>query len=333
VAKKAFVAVGAAVLAVVLVVAGVAGYLYGTYHLDAEAPPTGGPSAVWLGHAWAGEAHSPAQYRALASELSSAGISDVFVHVGPLEGDGTIPPPRYSNGAALLVSLHRLDPRVRVQAWVGQLVAPDGPLELGDAAVRARIEATVSQLLRLGFDGVHYDLEPIISGNGSFVALLDATSALTRKDHRLLSVSAPPSDPTPVGFLLDRIDSGYQPWSLDYYRAVAARVDQIAVLTYGRGFPTAWAYGSYVRAVTHQLLSAVPRGPTFLIGLPTYDVVDWGVFHHAETLEAGLRGIREAVASLPRDQATRAGVAIYAEWTTDQAQWQAFREGWLRPTR
>jgi hypothetical protein len=321
--------VGCAVVVAVLVVVGVGGYLYATYHLDAEAPPPGGPSAVWLGQAWAGETHSAAQYRALADELSSARIGDVFVHVGPLDGDGTIPPERYRNGHALLVSLHRLEPRLRVQAWVGQLVAPDGPLQLEEPSVRARIEATASQLLGVGFDGIHYDLEPIISGNSSFVALLDATSALTRKDHRLLSVSAPPSDPTPVGFLIDRIDSGYRPWTLDYYRTVAARVNQIAVLTYGHGFPTDWAYGSYVRAVTHQLLSAIPRGPTILIGLPTYDVVDWGVFHHAETLQAGLRGIREAVASLPRDEAARAGVAIYAEWTTDQAEWRTFREGWL----
>lgn len=331
--KRTILAVGIAVGVVVLAVAGVAGYLYATYHLDAEVAPTGGPSALWLGQAWAGQAHSKAQYRALADELSSARIGNVFVHVGPLDGDGALAPERYGNAVAMLASLHRLDPPVRVQAWVGQLVAPDGPLELGDPAVRARIEATASKLLGLGFDGIHYDLEPIISGNRSFVALLDATSSLTRKDHRLLSVSAPPTDPTPVGFLLDRLDRGYRPWTLAYYRTVAARVDQIAVLTYGHAFPTSWAYGSYVRAVTHQLLSAVSRGPTLLIGLPTYDVVDWGVLHHAETLQAGLRGIREGIAGLPRDQVLRTGVAIYAEWTTDQAQWKAFRQGWLRPTR
>lgn len=325
-------AVGVAVVVVVLAVAGVGAYLYVTYHVDAEAAPPGGPSALWLSQAWAGQAHSRAQYQALAHQLSSARIGNVFVHVGPLDGDGALAPERYSNASALVVSLHRLDPLVRIQAWVGQLVAPDGPLQLGDSAVRGRIEATASQLLGVGFDGIHYDLEPIVSGNRSFVALLDATSVLTRRDHRLLSVSAPPSDPTPVGFLLERLDSGYQPWTLGYYRVVAARVDQIAVLTYGHGLPTAWAYGSYVRALTHQLVSAIPRGPTMLIGLPTYDVVDWGVFHHAETLQAGLRGIREGIATLPRDEAERTGVAIYAGWTTDQAQWKAFREGWLRPT-
>jgi hypothetical protein len=327
--KRALVVVGCVVLLAVVAAAGVTLYLYATYHLDAEAPPPGGPSGLWLGHSWVGESHSAPQYRALADELSSARIGDVFVHVGPLDGDGTIPPDRYWNASALLASLHRLDPRVRVQAWVGQLVAPYGPLRLGDPATRARIEATASRLLGLGFDGIHYDLEPVISGNRSFLALLDATAALTRARHRLLSLSAPPSDPTPVGFLIDRLDSGYAPWSLGYYRAVAAHVDQIAVMTYGRGLPAQWAYGSYVRAITHQLLTAIPRGPTMLIGLPTYDVEGWGVFPHAETLQAGLRGVREGVAALPRAAAARVGVAIYAEWTTDGAQWQAFRRLWL----
>lgn len=327
--KGALLIVGAAILIVVLVVAGVGSYLYATYHSDAEAPPPGGPSGLWLGHTWVGQSHAPAQYQALARELSSARIGNVFVHVGPLDGDGAIPPARYWNAPALLAALHGLDRGVRVQAWVGQLVAPYGPLRLGEPAVRARIEATASRLLGLGFDGIHYDLEPILSGNAAFVSLLDATFALTKDDHRLLSVSAPPSDPTPFGFLIDRLDSGYQPWSLDYYRRVATRVNQIAVMTYGHGFPTTWAYGSYVRAVTHQLLSALPRGPTVLVGLPTYDVVGWGVFQHAETLQAGLRGIREGIAALPPREAARAGVAIYAEWTTDPAQWRAFRQSWL----
>lgn len=42
-------------------------------------------------------------------------------------------------------------------------------------------------------------------------------------------------------------------------------------------------------------------------------------------MESALRGVRLALAGLPPD---RLGVAIYARWTTDDAEWATYRQLW-----
>lgn len=43
-----------------------------------------GRNAVWLEHAWAGDAHDAAAYDRLASRLLQEQVGFLFVHVGPL---------------------------------------------------------------------------------------------------------------------------------------------------------------------------------------------------------------------------------------------------------
>jgi hypothetical protein len=108
------------------------------------------------------------------------------VHVGPLSDDGDLNPALRTRVGWLLARLHRRLPGVRVQAWLGDLVGP-GHLDLSSAATRGRVLGAVRQVLAAGFDGVHYDLEPVSSGNRGYLELLSATHALTRARH-----AAPP---------------------------------------------------------------------------------------------------------------------------------------------
>ena len=47
-------------------------------------------NAIWIGHKWVGENLQESEYSLLCAKLKNNMISDVFVHVGPLDINGNI---------------------------------------------------------------------------------------------------------------------------------------------------------------------------------------------------------------------------------------------------
>lgn len=130
---------------------------------------TRGHDAVWLGHAWVDGRHDAADLAELVRRVRDTGIHDLYVHTGPLEFDGALDARLYSGAPRLLDQVHRALPGVRVQAWLGQEISHGGSrgLHLDDEATRDRIRAGAQQVLDAGFDGVHRDLEPCYSDDGT----------------------------------------------------------------------------------------------------------------------------------------------------------------------
>src|SRR5262245_17462661 len=110
------------------------------YRRDPPSAAQAGPVGLWLEHRWGGETQTPAACDELAAELQRHGVTDVFVHVGPLDGSGAIPPQHYPNAATLVAALHARLPALHVQAWMGQMEKRrGGPLDLADPNTRAGI--------------------------------------------------------------------------------------------------------------------------------------------------------------------------------------------------
>jgi hypothetical protein len=291
----------------------------------------GSVNGLWARHQWAGLPHTEAEYAALAGTLARNRITDVFFHVGPLDGDGNIPPSRYGHAAELLAAMRRLAPAVRAQAYVGQVSrSGGGPLDLGDPRTRARVLGTDRALLGLGFAGIHYDIEPVYSGDRDFLDLLARTHELTRADGRVLSVALeqpPLADwEVPVyGAVLGRAGIHYPPRPAGgYLRAVAARVDQVAIMTYDSQAPTRTLAGRHFAWHTKRTLELIGDRVTVFIGVPTYRTpTPW-----AEDLPTALRGVRQGVDALGHTPRRPYGVAVYADWTTSERDWAAFRRGW-----
>jgi hypothetical protein len=222
----------------------------------------GTANALWARHQWVGERHTEADYRALAATLTAGDITDVFVHVGPLDGDGWILPSRYAHAGELLAAMRRLAPRVRTQAYVGQVErSGGGPLDLGDPRTRARVLQTDRALLAVGFAGIHYDIEPIYPDDRDFLDLLARTHELTR--GKVLSVAL--EQPSLADWeapvfraLLPRSRDHYPPRPTGaYLRAVASRVDQVAIMTYDSEAPTQALAGWHFARHTERTLSLV----------------------------------------------------------------------------
>jgi spore germination protein YaaH len=294
-------------------------------------------NAVWLEHTWAGDPHSPAEYDALAARLEREQIRYVYAHVGPLDPDGTIPADRAPHAADLAAALHQRVPGIQVLAWIGQLEAASGEPEgevihLSDSRVRDQIARTAARFVSDdGYDGVHYDIEPITNNNPRFLDLLIATRA-TLPPGAFLSISAQKwaPDASLASFLFERGKASAW-WTSYYFTSVAAHVDQLVVLAYNTGMPRGSLYHLVVQETTEHVLEAVRtlrHPPQVLMGMPTYDGNDAWFHSGAENMDTALNGVIAGLNS-DRDTSPFAGVAVYRFATTDASEWATYERLWL----
>jgi hypothetical protein len=299
----------------------------------ADGAHTRGQDAIWLGHAWVDGRKKDADVAALAERLRGTGIRDLYVHAGPLEHDGTLPPSAYRNAGRLIGAVHRALPGVRVQAWLGDVLAtetPDG-MRLERARTRAAVITSTRAILAAGFDGVHFDLEPLHSGDRNYLGLLDDLRAVTRARHAKLSVAAHQIDPLPAFHSVwGTLTNHPKWWSQAYFGEVARRVDQIAVMSYDTMQPLQSLYGGYVAQQTSLALEITPPTTDLLMGLPFYHENRFGHWAHAETVPAAVRGVRLGLSRTDPDR-ERFGVALYVDFAATEDDWTAYREGWVRP--
>ncbi|MET7698495.1 hypothetical protein [Streptomyces sp. NPDC005485] len=287
--------------------------------------------ALWLGHAWVDGRKRDADVKALGTRLRSTGIRDLYVHAGPLEHNGTLPESAYPKARWLIEALRTELPGVRVQAWLGDELASEGPtgLRLERAATRAAVVRSTRQILAAGFAGAHFDLEPLHSGNRDYLSLLDDLRRLTRAAGAQLSVAAHQIDPLPAANSIRGALSGHPKWwSQSYFGQVARRVDQIAVMSYDTAMPLESLYGGYVAQQTSLALEVTPKSTDLLMGLPFY--YEDNLSHHgnAETVGAAVRGAR---LGLSRTDRTREhfGLALYVDFAARESDWAAYRAGWV----
>ncbi|WP_234336029.1 hypothetical protein [Streptomyces sp. NRRL S-1022] len=286
--------------------------------------------ALWLGHAWVDGRKGDRDVEALADRLRGTGIRDLYVHSGPLEHDGTLPASAYPKARRLTAAVHRELPGVRVQAWLGDRLAGEGPdgLRLDRKATRSAVLASTRAVLAAGFQGVHFDLEPLHSGDRDYLDLLDDLRALTHARGAVLSVAAHQIDPLPAFHSFWGATTGHPKWwSQAYFGQVARRVDQIAVMSYDTMQPLQSLYGGYVAQQTSLALEVTPDGTGLLMGLPFYHENRFGHRARAETVPAAVRGVRLGLSRTDADRRAF-GVALYVDFAATEADWRAYREGW-----
>ncbi|WP_327086427.1 hypothetical protein OIE66_29360 [Nonomuraea sp. NBC_01738] len=275
-----------------------------------------------MGHMWVDGRKTEQDVKDLAVRLKATGIRDVYVHSGPFKRDGTLDMSAISVAGSFVAWMHEHLPNVRVSAWLGQKV--DGFLDLGSAATRQNILGSVGQIMKLGYDGIHYNFEPIGDDDGGFLALLDGTRPLTP----LLSASTPQIEPYPLLRPAARLLIDHDKyWSQGYFGRVVARVDQVAVMAYDTGMPLQGLYGGFVARQAALALDLVPDTKSLLIGAPAYH--DHGVpwSDDAESVAGAARAAGLALSEYGRRE--RYGLALYVDFAATPEDWQEYRAGWL----
>lgn len=296
---------------------------------------TRGRDAFWLGHAWVDGRRDADDLAALRRRIERSGIRDLYVHAGPLEHDGTLPPARkaYPRARWLISALHRALPSVRVHAWLGDRLVYErgepGGLRLSDPAAREAIVASARQVLADGFAGVHLDVEPLHSDNPDYLRLLDRLGPAVHDQGGVLSVAVHQIDPLPGLHTVSNAVTGHRKWlSQRFFGQVARRVDQIALMSYDTGLPTESLYGGYLAQQTRLALETTGPHTDLLMGLPFFHTDDMGHHASAETVRAAVRGIR---LGLTREDPARRrfGMALYVDFTATDEDWAAYRSGWV----
>jgi hypothetical protein len=285
-------------------------------------------NAVWLEHRWLERPHPEAEMEALFSRLRSRGIGYAYPHLIPFDAAGRLPPHDREQMRAFLAAGRRVAPELRVLPWIGGLRKGwrrqrPGTVELADLAQRQRLVAEARGLVDEGFDGVHLNVEPVDDGNDEFLALLRALRTAVGSGH-VLSIAA--IRPAPMG--LPRAPNFV--WSPGYYARVAAIVDQIVIMAYDTALPTPASYRRYVRWAARSVAGALDASGSdarVLMGVPTYE--PYGFMHRSgvETPENALLGVVAGLRGLGAG-GTFEGVALYAEWATDAAEWSAYERYW-----
>lgn len=292
-----------------------------------------GTNGIWLQHGWLGddgwfqrngkkdripEFRSPEAIRGLAQRLAAHHVTDLFPHLCPTSTDGRLPPCDPEQVDRFVREMAGL----RVMPWIGGAY----PVQAfpSDPAWRATFALSTADLLcaHPGLAGVHLNIEPCRSGNPEYLALLDQIRAAL-PPGKVLSVAAypPPTVWQPA--------SGVH-WDETYFRAVARRVDQLAVMMYDTGLREPDRYRGLMCDWTRACIDWA--GTTHvLLGVPTYD--DPGVaYHHAEVenLANSLLGIHQGLGAYRSLPANYAGIALYCEWEMDEGEWAHLRGHFLR---
>ena len=294
-----------------------------------------GANGLWLSHGWLGgddwfirhdktneftRYRDPARIQELADKLRRHHITDVFPHLCPAAPDGRLP----TVNAAQVERFLDMMTGIRVIPWIG---GPNpGSAKIHEPAWRTTFAAEVQRLItahpRLA--GVQLNVEPLTSGDTNFLHLLDVIRVALPKG-KLLSIAAYP--PPTWWHPYEDVH-----WNEPYFRQVARRSDQLAVMMYDAAQKIPKAYQRLMGDWTREVL-AWSEGKSVLLGLPTYD--DAGVGYHdpkVENLTNALLGIHRALSRQPLP-AHYQGVAIYCDWETSAEEWDYFRKQFLNEAK
>jgi hypothetical protein len=178
-------------------------------------------------------------------------------------------------------------------------------------------------LIDEGFDGIHLNVEPLDSGNDDFLSLLRALRNAVGEGN-ILSISAIRPGPLRLPMAPNFF------WTADYYMRVAETADQVVIMAYDTALPTPALYRrylAYASSTVTRTLDAAHSRARVLVGVPTYEPT--GMMHRGdvETPENALLGIVAGLRGLGTG-GTFEGVALYAEWTTDEQEWGVYDRVW-----
>ena len=291
-------------------------------------PPAGrtanmAQNGLWLDFAWVAGKYGAADTRHLTQRLADAQMRFAYFHVPGVQADGTLRVHDAQSARRLTDTLHRAAPHVQAIAWVyAGNENGMGHVDLSRSAVRAKMAQEAAWLVNVcGFDGVQWDYEICPDRDAGFLALLQETRAAVGP-HKLLSVDTPLWLPHTVG---------PHGWSDAYFVRVAALCDQMCVMAYDAACPSprvyVWLVGQQVPHITRDAAHGNPHCRV-LVGVPTY--ARGGLSHnlYIENIGIALRGVRAGCANPQANLSAFAGVAVFADYTTQPDEWATYRALW-----
>ncbi|MBT3864916.1 hypothetical protein HOE67_04205 [Candidatus Peregrinibacteria bacterium] len=296
-------------------------------------------NAIWIGHDWAESEKSDAEIFGLVDKLSRHDIDTIYIHSGPLNSEGGIAPAKYAATVNFVEKVKFARSDMKVLAWLGQL---RHKINLGNPDIRRAIVSTCLIFTEMvGMDGVHYDIEPVWDEDEDFIKLLAETREVfdSRLDNdgrkRILSVALAEFIPDSFIWLTNEV-TGFENYNTEVnYLNVAKESDQIVDMVYDTGIDYDYLYKWFVKEqviwVTSLLGGASDEdvaGTEFFVGVPSYDEGGEGFDPDVENVGNAMTGIINGLNDIRSEEDFFTGIALYAEWETDDAEWAIIDALW-----
>lgn len=290
-------------------------------------------NAAWISVDWTADPVDADAVARLAERATQRHLRYLFPFTTYVKADGTFSP-SYEHAGAFTSTFREFNRETVLLAWIGiplqneSRLGIQGTVDLSDEASRQHIVDFVAQLMQeTAFDGVHLDVETVRNEDEPFLLLLEEVRAALDDDD-VLSIAGSYWMPTITSHV--PVVGGFR-WDHRYYRAVASRVDQIAVMTYDSFLPHPALYRVWLREQVQAIGGNLSQSDVeLLFGLSVSR--ERTVTHHpnAENMRSGLAGICAAVAGVAAPMQIADGVAVYAAWEAESEDWHLW-ETWIIP--
>jgi len=298
------------------------------------------PNAIWLGTEWTYEQPDDAAIARLVNRLREHEIGTVYAWVSWLQEDGSWRGTANFGAVKTFVEqFNKAYPEGELYGWVSfpVNVGDDDGYRLDEEELQQEVADFSQRIIgEFGFDGVHLNVEPVWNDNSDdFLELLRKVRTAVGNDSPI-SVAVPPDwSPTDAEIPVPpRITPGTF-WDKQFKQRVALLADEIVVMAYNGGLSKPEDYAEWVAyqvSAYAEALSDPITGTALVIGIPTYDrdVTEPPAHDPAvENVESAVTGIRLGLSQAGEAAQTVKGVAIYAEWETDDSEWAQFKSDWL----
>jgi len=282
-------------------------------------------NAIWISHKWVGENMSELEIEKLVSNFEKYEFDTIFVHSGPLDGMGNVNKDLYPYAKQFITYAKSLNPDIEYQAWLGQIRSK---IDLESPSVRENIAKLSKHLVSdIGFDGIHFDIEPVWDEDYAFIKTLEET----RKSIPNAKISVALAEFIPK--LLISLTKNSKNWknynSQVNYTNVSLYADQIVDMVYDTGINSEFWYKLLVREQTIWL-SNILEGKELFIAIPSYEDNLRASNPDIENIENGLKGVRDGLNNIRSNVETFSGIAVYSYWETDNAEWNTYINNWVK---
>jgi hypothetical protein len=304
-------------------------FMIGPHSNEPGASFNTGNNAIWLEHTWVEDFHTSADLNLLGRTLVEHDITTIYLHSGPFDEDGTISPTRYAEAENFLTFMHEQFSQLEWQAWLGQIRSE---IDLDDEQVRGEaVESARILVDEIGFDGIHYDIEPIRSGDDGFLNLLKETRVTL--PEVTLSIATDEWQPDKlsqwVGKLLGIEIVSY--WSTKDMENALPYIDQLVVMGYDTSLSDASWYQWFLEQQVIYVTNIAKNSPVEVyVGIPAYATTEATESSHseAENVENGLLGVTRGLNNHRSNKDNFGGVAIYLYGEVEDEEWETMETLW-----
>ena len=301
-------------LALVAFAGSIFDYLFFDHFNALSSNKLSGNNALWLRYFFYFGKHSDQDFAEMIDRLRKYKIKYAYFHVLDTKANGELHYRFADRAKKITASVHSALPETKVIAWVYVASFGKEANDLSNPTVRAKMCEQARWLTETcGFDGVQWDYEFCMNGHTGLIELLKETKAAL--PDKILSTATPMWYPGTMWG-----------WNEDYFSEVAKHCDQIAVMGYDSWFYLPTIYVSLIsEQVAHVCNAAKGTECKVIIGLPTYEDVTLAHHKPVENLRHGLLGVERGLAQTDSKDRYE-GVALFADYTTDDAEWKLFDE-------